>query len=96
MLFPTSFSVFVTVVVAMFTLVASVGLHGEHRAGFDGFTVHHHGARAADGRLAPNMRTGESGGLAQVMDEERARLHIVGESLSVDREVEFSCHNGNG
>ena len=56
---------------------AAIGLDGEHGAGFDGLAVERDGAGAADGGFAADMRSGESGHFAQVMDEQESRLDFV-------------------
>ena len=60
---------------------AAVGLDGEHGAALDGLAVERHGASAADGRLAADVRTGEAGHFAQVMDEEQARLDFMRDTV---------------
>ena len=52
--------------------VASVGLDGEHGAALDGLAVDVDGAGAADGGLAADVRAGESGDFAQVVNEQQA------------------------
>ena len=75
--------------------LAAVGLHGEHGAGFHGLAVERHGAGAADGGLAADVRAGEPGYFAQVMDEQQARLDFVWYALSVDGECDLSFHGGS-
>jgi hypothetical protein len=73
---------------------AAIGLDGEHRAALDGLTVHMNSAGAAKRGLASDMRTGESGDIAEIVDEEQARLHVMGIFFPVDGEIYGSFHGG--
>ena len=64
--------------------VRAVSLHREHRAALDGLAVDLDGAGAAQRRLASHVRPGQSNHLAQVMDQEQSRLHVVGIAFPVD------------
>ena len=64
--------------------LGAVGLDREHRAALDGLAVQLDGAGAAQRRLAADVRTGESDHLAQVMNQEKSRLYVVGIGSAVD------------
>ena len=49
--------------------LAPLRLHREHRAALHRHAVEHHGARSADRSLATDVRAGQSGHLAQVVDQ---------------------------
>jgi hypothetical protein len=74
---------------------SAIGLDGEHRAGFDGFTVQRHGACAANGCFAANVRSGEAGDIAQVVDEQQPRFDFVRAALSIDCKGDRSLHGGH-
>jgi hypothetical protein len=75
--------------------IAAVGLNGEHRAAFDRFTVHVHGARAANRGLAANVWTRQTGDFPKVMDEQHARFDSIGTLLSIDSEGDVFGHGGS-
>jgi hypothetical protein len=58
----------------------------------DDFSVERDGACAADGRFAADVRAGEPGDFAQVMDEEHAGLDFIGKRFSVDLQSNSSFH----
>jgi hypothetical protein len=72
--------------------VGPLRLHGEHRAGLHRLAVHVHGAGAALRGVAAHVRAGETQVLAEVGDEERARLDLPGDSLAVDLHGYPDCH----
>ena len=72
--------------------LAAVGLDGEHGAALDGFAVDMHGASAAQRRLAADVRAGQSGHFAQVVNQQQARLDGVGALLSIEGKSDGSCH----
>ncbi|CAM2147598.1 hypothetical protein PT2222_10227 [Paraburkholderia tropica] len=72
--------------------VHAVALHGERVARFDRAAVQMHGARAALGRVAADVRAGETPLLAQKLDQKRVRFDLGGHGLAVDREAEADRH----
>src|SRR5262245_8496447 len=68
---------------------ASIGLHGEHRAGFDCQPVHVHGACAALAGIAADICPCQSEYIPQIMHEQKTWFNFVGSGLPVDS-------NGNG
>src|SRR5258708_40259919 len=72
--------------------LAPVGLDGKHGATFDRLAVHMDGAGAAERSLTTDVRAGESGDIAEIVNEEQARLHRVGVFLPVDSQVYGSFH----
>lgn len=55
----------------------AVGLGREHSAGFNGPPVENHRACAALARVTTDVSSRESERFAQIVDEERTRLHLV-------------------
>lgn len=66
----------------------AVGLHGKHRATFDGFAVQLHGARSAERSFAAHVRAREACDVAQEMDEQQAWFDILGIAFSIDGEID--------
>src|SRR2546423_737083 len=58
---------------------------GEHGARLHGLAVHEHGAGAAVAGVAAPVGAGEAQVLAQEVDEQQARLDLLGDLLAVDR-----------
>ncbi len=73
---------------------AAIGLDREQGAGFDGAAFEHDGAGAADGSFAADVGAGEAGDVAEVMDEEQARLDFIFARAAVDGEGDFFGHTG--
>ena len=69
--------------------VLAVGLHGEHGAALDRFTVQMDRARTARRGVAADVRAGETGLLTDEVHEQRARLDIVRMRRSVDGDGDF-------
>jgi hypothetical protein len=61
-----------------------VRLDGENRARLHGAAVEVHGARAALGRVATDMRAGDAEVVAQEVHEQLPRLNLSLPSLAVD------------
>src|SRR6516225_402553 len=66
----------------------AVGLHGKHRATFDGLAVQLHGARAAQRGLAAHVRARQARDVAQEMDEQQAWFDVLGIAFPVDGETD--------
>ena len=56
--------------------LGAVRLDGEQRAGLDRLTVEMHGARAAVGRVAADVRAGEAERFTQEVDQEQAGFDV--------------------
>ena len=56
----------------------AIRLDGEHGAALDGLAVDFDGAGAAEGGFAADVGTGEPDDFAQVVDQQQARLDVVG------------------
>jgi hypothetical protein len=72
--------------------LAAVGLHGKHRAGFHRVTIQYHGAGAANGGFASDVRSRQSRHVTQIVDKEQPRLDIVLARNSVYFDIYF--HDG--
>jgi hypothetical protein len=55
----------------------SVGLHGQDRAGFNGFSVEENRARSAEGRFTADVGAGELALVPQEMNQKSAGLYFV-------------------
>jgi hypothetical protein len=73
----------------MVRMLAAVGLGGEHRAALHRLAVEVDGACAARRRVAPDVRAGQPDVLPDVLDEQRARLDVVGVLDPVDGDAHF-------
>ncbi len=62
----------------------AVGLHRQHGARLHRLTVEVDGASTARRSLATHVRGGEAEDVAQVVDQQQARLDLVGVRLPVD------------
>jgi hypothetical protein len=62
----------------------AVGLHCQHRAGFDRGSVQPHGACTALRSVAADVRSGQTGSLAQKVNEQQARFDVGGNFGAVD------------
>ena len=69
----------------------AIGLDGQQRTRLHGSTVEHHGAGAADGGFAADVGSGETGDIAQIVDEQQPGLDFGGVGLAVDGERDFVC-----
>src|SRR5262245_52073049 len=74
--------------------VASVGLHGQHRAGLHGNAVEEHRAGAAMRGVAADVGPREAEALAQQLDQEQARLHRGFPAGAVDVERDRMLRHG--
>src|SRR5438128_1878144 len=72
--------------------LASISLHREHGAGFDGFAVHGHCASAADRSFTADVRPGEPGYLAQIMNEKQTRFYFMGIGFPINFKGDLSFH----
>ena len=72
--------------------VGAFCLHCNNRAALDRAAVHEHGAGAALGGVAADVGAGEPQVLADVGDEQGARLDFRGNGLAVDLHGYFDCH----
>src|SRR5262249_39571035 len=70
----------------------TVRLDREHRARLDGLAVDQDGARAADAGLAADVRAGQIAVIAQVVDEQHARLDGVLARGVVDGDANRNGH----
>jgi hypothetical protein len=70
-----------------------VRLNPEHGAGLHRLAVHEHGAGAARGRVAADIRPGQSETVAQHVDEELTRLQVelVASAVDSKRDASHSC-----
>src|SRR5438128_617547 len=64
--------------------LASVGLDGKEPAGLHRHAVQEDGAGTAGRRVATDLGAGEAQDVAQVVDEEQARLNVGFDRLAVD------------
>src|SRR5664279_4398718 len=71
---------------------AALHLRREHRARLDRAPVHVHGAGAALRGVATDVGAGQLQGLAQELDEQRARIDRPGDGLAVDGERNGDVH----
>src|ERR687892_1791494 len=71
---------------------AAISLHGQNRAGLDCLAVEDDRARTTQARLTANVRTGEAQHVAQIVNQEQARLDFVGVPLTVDGDGNCSLH----
>ena len=73
--------------------VEAVRLDAEDSAGLHRLPVHEHGAGAARGRVAADVRPGQPETVAQHVDEELTRLQVELMANAVDskRDVSHSC-----
>ena len=73
--------------------VVPVRLDPEHSAGLHRLAVHEHGAGAARGRVAADVRPGQSETVAQHVDEELTRLQVelVADAVDSKRDASHSC-----
>jgi hypothetical protein len=62
----------------------AVGLDAEHRAGLHGLAVHQNRARPTRGRIAADVRAGETETLAQHVHEKLAGLDLEVVAYAVD------------
>src|SRR5215813_666343 len=74
---------------------ASVGLDGEHGAGFDRLAVKQNGAGAADRGLASDMRSRKRSDFAQIVDQKEPWLDFVRVCFAVNGERDFALHGRN-
>lgn len=74
--------------------VVSISLHRKHGARFDGASVEHDRAGAADRGFAADVRTSHACDVAEVMDEQQARLDFIRVRLAVDGEGDLFSHTG--
>src|SRR5438067_4366233 len=72
----------------------SVGLHGEEGARLHRLPLEQHGAGAAVGGVAADMRSGHAQVLAQEVDEEQARLDLRLLGVAVDGDLDAMCRHG--
>jgi hypothetical protein len=72
--------------------VGAVRLDGEHGAGLHRHPVEMHGAGAALGGVAGDLRPGQAEAVADEVDEERPRLDfgLAGNAVDSDRDVQDS------
>src|SRR6059036_2881466 len=75
--------------------VGAVHLDGEEGAGLDGLAVHEDRARAALAGVTADVCPGEADGLADVVHQEKAGLHFVGDALAVDRHLDWQFHDSS-
>jgi hypothetical protein len=66
--------------------LSTVGLDGQHCAGFDCFTIKMNGAGAARRGVAANVRPGEIQILAQEMNQEQAWLDVRLDMFAIHRQ----------
>jgi hypothetical protein len=66
--------------------------NGKHRARLDRLAVDHHGARAAQRRLAADVCAGQTKHVAQVMDQQQTRLDLVLLVHTVNTKVDSFLH----
>src|SRR5689334_7444836 len=71
----------------------SVGLYGQHRAGFDRAPVHQHGAGAAVGGVAAHVGPGQAEPAADQVGQQKPRLHLGDLLLAVDCELDPAYRN---
>jgi hypothetical protein len=73
--------------------VEPVRLNPEHSAGLHRLAVHEHGAGSARGRVAADVRPGQSETVAQHVDEELTRLQVelVANAVDSKRDASHSC-----
>ena len=64
--------------------IGSLGLCRQDRAGLHGFPVQQYGAGPARRGVASDIRTGQAGLIAEIVDEQRTRLDLVGLDRPVD------------
>jgi len=64
--------------------IGAVCLHREHGAGLHRGVVQHHGAGAADGRFAADVRARQPQGISKIMNQQQTRLYLRGILRSVD------------
>jgi hypothetical protein len=69
--------------------LAPVRLHGEDGARLHRLAVEEHGAGAAVGRVAADVRAGEAQVLANEMDEQQPRLHLGALLGAVDADADL-------
>src|SRR6266849_5034174 len=75
--------------------VGAVGLDGEHVARLHRLAVHDDRAGAALARVAAHVGPGQPDVLSDVVDEQQARLDLVGDRLAVDRHLHWQFHGSS-
>src|SRR5579885_2578280 len=68
---------------------APIGLHGKQSAGFYGFSIQQYRACPAERGLATNVSPRESSHIAQVMDQQQARLNLIFPQMAIDLGSDF-------
>src|SRR5689334_2359336 len=72
--------------------LGAVGLHGEQGARLHRLAVHEDGAGAALAGVAADVGACQPDRLADVVDEQQARLHFVTLRLAIDRRLDWEFH----
>src|SRR5690348_6355386 len=75
--------------------VRASGLSGEHGAGLHGLAVEEDGAGAAKARLAADVRAREAQCVAQIVNEQQARLDFVLMFLTIHAEPNLDGHSAS-
>src|SRR5579885_392426 len=92
-LFPKAFLQWMEFVMAAERLngcnFAPIGLHGKQSAGFYGFSIQQYRACPAERGLATNVSPRESSHIAQVMDQQQARLNLIFPQMAIDLGSDF-------
>jgi hypothetical protein len=70
---------------------SAVSLRGQNRAGLHGLSIEHDGACAAERGLATDVSSRKAEHIAQVVDQQHARLNFALVRGSIHSEVDF-CH----
>ena len=71
--------------------LVAVGLDGEHGAGLDRAAVEQHGAGAAAGGVAPDVRTGQPDRAPDVVHQQDPRFDVLGVGRAVDGDGDCPC-----
>src|SRR5579875_133224 len=69
--------------------VRTVGLDGKDRAGFRGLSIQKHCAGAAQRSLASDVRSCQTGDLAQIVHKKQPRLDVIFAPVAVDVDSDF-------
>src|SRR5207248_6865083 len=75
--------------------LGAVALHGEEVARLHRLAVHEDGAGTALARVAADVGAGEPHRLADVVHQQKSRLHFVAVRLAVDRHLHWEFHDSS-